>query len=396
MKILIATQQVIPHEGGLSTHVVDLIAGLRAAGHDVRLIHAGEVIRPLWWRLIRRAACLGNLDRYGAGYLDDMVRRLAARVRREATAFQPDLVHCHDAYAASAALMALGGAALPIVETVHGPALYEARQHWAGRRPRYEARILRCEKEAFAGATRFITVDTGQANILKNDYGVDAGRITVIFNSVNVEDVRRTAESRSPLQPDAPYFLVPRRLVPKTGVRFAVEALAQVPRKDVHLVIAGEGPERAALQAQAASLGLAERVHFLGSVPRAQLLPLFPRAAAVLVPSVPASGVIEATSLAVMEAMACRTVAIASAIGGLAELIEDGRTGLLVSPGDAPALARAMMSVLEDKDLRVQLLAAAARKVEQDYSTQAWLKRILAVYADALAQHRGAGRAGGT
>ena len=54
-----------------------------------------------------------------------------------------------------------------------------------------------------------------------------------------------------------------------------------------------------------------------------------------------------------------------------------------------------MTSVLEDKDLRVRLLAAAAPKVEQDYSMQAWLERILAVYADTLARHRGAGRAGG-
>ena len=80
----------------------------------------------------------------------------------------------------------------PVVETVHGPALYEARQQAADRMSRFLDFIGRCEKAAFAGADLFIAVDSGQARILVEDYGVDAGRITVIFNSVDAEDVRET------------------------------------------------------------------------------------------------------------------------------------------------------------------------------------------------------------
>jgi glycosyltransferase involved in cell wall biosynthesis len=394
LKVLIITQQVIPHEGGLSTHVVDLISGLREGGHEVSLIHGGQAVRPLWERLGLMLVSLGNRDRYSARHLARALKVLGELARREIDAFRPDLIHCHDVYAASAVLRVLGTESHPIVETVHGPALYEAAQSGLDRRPRIRDAILRCEREAFAGADHFITVDSGQAEILRNDYGVQSARITVIFNSVDVDEVRRLAEPTSHLEPRHLYFLVPRRLYPKTGVRYAIEALARMPRKDVHLVVAGKGPLREELEDLARSLGVAERVHFLGSVPRSQLMPLFPRAQAVMVPSVPAAGVVEATSLAVMEAMACGTVAIASGIGGLAELIEDRQTGLLAPPGDAEALARAMMSVLEDADLHSRLVSAATEQVEKEYSRKPWLAKIKDVYQRVLSQPRPSGNAG--
>lgn len=385
MKVLVVTQQVIPHEGGLSTHVVDLLAGLRRRSHEVRLIHGGQVTQPAWRRLLFGALALGNKDRYHRAHMKRTIRALGGMVQAQLRDFRPDVVHCHDVHATLAANMARERKRLPIVETIHGPALYEYRQSTGvGGRPRTEALLLECEQAAFAAATRFIAVDSGQAAILTNDYAVDPGRIRVIFNSVNIEEVRTLARPESRLAPQGAYFLVPRRLVPKTGVQFAIEALAQVAQRDARLVIAGAGPLRGELEERAAGLGIAERVHFLGSVPRPELLPLFSRAVAVLVPSVPVTGVVEATSLAVMEAMACGSVPIASAIGGLAELIADDETGLLVPPGDATALARAMTRVLTDAGVRNRLVATGTRKVETEYSNEAWLDRILGVYQSVL------------
>lgn len=385
MKVLVVTQQLIPHEGGLSTHVVDLLAGLRRRSHEVRLIHGGQVIPPAWRRLVFGALALGSKDRYHRSLLKRTIRALSDTVREQLLGFRPDVVHCHDVHSALAADMARELEPFPIVETVHGPALYEYRQAaGVGGRPRTEALLLKCEQTAYAAAARLIAVDSGQAAILRNDYGVDAARVRVIFNSVNVEEVRALARPESRLAPQGAYFLVPRRMVPKTGVQFAIEALAQLPRSDVCMVIAGGGPLRDELEALAARLGIAERVHFLGPVPRPELMPLFARAVAVLVPSVPVTGVVEATSLAVMEAMACGSVPIASAIGGLAELIADDETGLLVPAGDSAALARALARVLTDSQVRARLVAAGTRTVETEYSNEAWLNRILAVYQNAL------------
>lgn len=396
MRILVVTQQLIPHEGGLSTHVVDLIAALRARGHAVELIHGGQAVLPRWARILRAAAVLGNRDRYRCASLGATIARLGQLVRARVGGFRPELIHCHEAYAGAAVAGVQAARGIPVVQTVHGPALYEHRQG-ARERPlvRYEAYILQCERTSFARAARIIAVDSGQAAILRNDYGVDGGRINVIFNSVNVEEVRELARRHAPMSVSPPFFLVPRRLVPKTGVRFAIEALARIPRDDVQLVIAGQGPQRAELEQLAASLGVAPRARFLGPVPRERLLPLFSQAAGVLVPSVPAAGVVEATSLAVMEAMACGSVAIASAIGGLAELIDDGETGLLVPPGDSAALAEAMRRIVDEVGLRERLVKAGTIKVERDYSTQAWIERVLEVYSLATGMTERDARRGG-
>jgi glycosyltransferase involved in cell wall biosynthesis len=387
MKVLFVTQQVIPHEGGLSTHLLDLMAGLRRQGHDVRLVHGGLTSISRWLRLLHAGLALGRGDRYRAWHIGAALGNLQRLVRGQLTTFDPELVHCHDPLAGFAVSRACHNRPVPVVETVHGPMLYEFQQvSGAGSQPRTEGLILRCEQTALAAATQLIAVDSGQAEILRSDYGVEAERVTVIFNSVNVDEVRVWARRDTALPCDAPFFLVPRRLWPKTGVQFAIEALAHVPRRAVRLIIAGQGPLRAELERRTVALGLTERVHFVGSVPRPQLLPLFARAVGVLVPSVPCTGVVEATSLAVMEAMACGSVAIASGIGGLAELIQDGETGLLVPPADAKALAQAMTSVLDDTALRTRLLDTATRKVETEYSTEAWLARILAVYQRAMSR----------
>jgi glycosyltransferase involved in cell wall biosynthesis len=377
----------------LSTHVVDLMSGLRREGHQVRLVHGGMATPPRSLRLVRAALARGNRDRYGAWHTRAALSLLRERVEQQLKAMAPDVLHCHDPLAGAAVASAVGGTSRPVIETVHGPALYEYRQTaGVGGRPRIEDIILQCERSAFAAATHLIAVDSGQADILRKDYGVPTHRITVIFNSVNVAEVRALANRDTPFALPTPFFLVPRRLVPKTGVRFAIEALARMACPSAHLVIAGDGSLRQELETQTAKLRLSERVHFLGSVPRSQLLPLFARAVGVLIPSVPATGVVEATSLAVMEAMANGSVAIASGIGGLAELIQDDVTGLLVATGDSAALAHAMTRILEDLPLRTRLIAAATDKVERDYSTQAWLARVLGVYEQALTNRRSAVR----
>lgn len=384
MRVLVVTQQRIPHEGGLSTHVLDLIAGLRRNGDQVRLLHGGQVIPSKLQRLLGMARALGNRDYYRAALLDSVVGRLAQRISAEVSNKPTDVIHCHDPYAGTA-VGRLAHKTIPVVETVHGPALYEYRQMANSVKGGYTERLIsQCEKAAFRQAWHFIAVDSGQAAILRNDYAVEPERITVIFNSVNVDEVRELAAKPTPKKPPCPYFLVPRRLVPKTGVQYAIEAFAKLPHREVHLVIAGDGPLHQELVRLTARLGVEARVHFLGSLPRPDLMPLFALSLSVLVPSVPVTGVVEATSLAVMEGMACGTPVIASGIGGLAELIEDGRTGLLVPPADADALAQRMIHILDCPDARAALVSAATAKVDDDYSSAAWLSRTRAAYERVL------------
>ncbi len=148
-----------------------------------------------------------------------------------------------------------------------------------------------------------------------------------------------------------------------------------------HLVIAGEGPERDALHALAGELGLLGegpvRVHLAGQVRPPE------RVLAALDVFVLASRK-EGLGVAALEAMAAGLPVVASRVGGLAESVVDGETGLLVPPEDAGALATALGGLLRDPALRARLGAAGARRVAERYSADAMAAGNLALYRDLL------------
>ena len=147
------------------------------------------------------------------------------------------------------------------------------------------------------------------------------------------------------------------RLGPQKALGVALQALADVP--DASLAVAGDGPQRAALEGRARELGLDGRVSFLGSVPREQVLRLFHAADASLLPSA-----WENFPHTVVEALAVGCPVIATAVGGVPEVVRDGENGLLVPPGDPGALAAAIARFFADDALRARLRDAAARSVE--------------------------------
>jgi phosphatidylinositol alpha-1,6-mannosyltransferase len=242
------------------------------------------------------------------------------------------------------------------------------------------------ESEAFSGADLLLPVDHEQARILRDDYGVGDRRIQVIANAVDVEKLARLSEA--PIERDAaeePYFLVPRRLVAKNGVEFAIRALAHLGRPSVRLLIAGGGPLERSLRKLARQLGSADQVQFLGVVAREELFDLYHSAAAVIVPSIPAFGVVEATSFVVLEAMAVGVPVIASGIGGIHEIVVDWSQGFLVPPGDDAALTAAMRSTLEmNATARASLVSAARARVNDSFNLETWACKVLDAYRQAL------------
>jgi glycosyltransferase involved in cell wall biosynthesis len=138
-------------------------------------------------------------------------------------------------------------------------------------------------------------------------------------------------------------------------------ALAAVKTLDgVNLVIAGDGPDLPAVRNRALELGLGERVRFVGALSRQGVLELFRASDASVI-----SSEWENFPHTVVEALAAGTPVIATAVGGVAEIVSDGENGLLVPPGDATALAEAIGRFLADDELSARLRAAAAPSVEQ-------------------------------
>jgi len=163
---------------------------------------------------------------------------------------------------------------------------------------------------------------------------------------------------------NTPVIFTARRLVRKNGVEHLIEALSYVLReKDCHLMIAGDGPERAMLESLAERLGISEHITFLGLVPHVQIPPYLSLADIVVIPSI-----IESSSLFMLEAMACGKPVIATRTGGIPEIMNNGN-GILIGPANARELAEKIL-LLYDLETREKL----GRNAHRDAMQFTWKK----------------------
>lgn len=386
MRVLVATVFAIPHVGGASTHIELLVSMLRRHGVYKGLLCGNDLDRTSLKKLGYLLSRLVNADTARVRSLKDSAMRMAELIAGSEIAKNDGdrVIHCHDPLATCAALRS-GVKRAVVVQTVHGPWSKESRGNGAVAGCRFDRAIRELEEEAFAGVHLLLPVDRGQADILRDEFGVPANRIRVIENAVDVDVL--TEGPGTPFNRTLPerYFLVPRRLVPKNGVEFAIRGFARTGRSDVGLVIAGDGYLRADLEALSRELNVRASVIFLGDVPRVELLKIVRGSHAVIVPSVPANGVVEATSFSVLEAMAVGVPVIGSAIGGIVEIIPDGSIGFLTPPGDTEAIASAMESVLSvDDGTRATIVKNAQARVRDRFGSEVWIKRVLASYRDSI------------
>lgn len=158
------------------------------------------------------------------------------------------------------------------------------------------------------------------------------------------------------------------RMVEKKGLDTLVAAVGQLVadgRTDVRLEVIGDGPDRPALEAQIAELGLGDRVVLRGGQPPSEVRATLARAEVFALPAREArDGDTDGLPVALLEAMARGAAVVATPIAGLPEAVLDGETGLLVPPDDPAALAAAIARLLDDAELRARLTTAAAQLVE--------------------------------
>jgi glycosyltransferase involved in cell wall biosynthesis len=290
---------------------------------------------------------------------------------------RPVIFHAHLSWplAAKWALAASVLARLPTVATIQ--LIPEFRLE---RSSRLQLRALA------AGIDRYIAVSRDVADELVERFGWPTAKVQVGYNAVEIK--RFGAPAPAGLREligggERPLVLTPARLDEQKGHPVLLRAAAELPGVD--FVFAGDGPERAALEALAGELGIAERVHFLGyrdDIPR-----LLAACDVFALPSL-----YEGSSLAVLEAMAAERPVVSSAIGGTDELIDDGVDGLLVRPGDTAGLASALRRLLNDAELRKTFAQRARARVERDFTPTAMTRRVEAIYEELLAgaRHPGA------
>ena len=173
-------------------------------------------------------------------------------------------------------------------------------------------------------------------------------------------------------------IVVPRRLFPKNGVEFFIRALPHIlEAMDVEAVLIGDGPERERLEGLARELGVAGRVSFLGKRPHKEMPALLCSGALAVIPSL-----MEATSVAALEAMACGIPVAASEVGGLPEIVDDSVGGLFRA-GDERDLARVVTHLLEDSAL-AEKGARARKRVMEEWSNLRLAQRHVEIYEQLL------------
>jgi len=340
-----------------------LIEGLRARGHTNLLVcpPGSDAEREARRRgFAAESIAMRNDLSLGAA------RQVAALLRRHA----PAIVHCHTGRANWVGGIGARWARVPALSTRRMD-----RRVKRGLRTRWLYRRLLRRVAAISPAVERRLLDAR----------VEPERIRVIWSAVDPEALRPSAprevlRAQLGAAPETPCLLVAANLVRRKGVDVLLAAVAALaPGSRCVLWVAGDGAERAALEAAAARLGIAERVRFLGR--RGDVPDLLEACDVFVLPSRQ-----EGLGVAALEAMARGRPVVASAVGGLAEIVIPEQTGLLVPPGDAAVLAAALERLLADPGLARRLGAAGAARVAERFLAEQMVSAYEALYREILAE----------
>jgi len=370
--------------GGSSENTLATVVGLASAGYAGALaVGLAESEAAVVDDARRRGCRVVDVPALGREVrpLRDLaaLRQLTALMRRE----RPRIVHTHTSKAGFLGRLAARLARVPaVIHQPHGHVFYG---YWGAPRT---ALYVALERRAARWTDRIVTLtERGTAEHLARGIG-RPGQYATVPSGVPTAALRAAAPPRAAararlgLAPDAYVVAGLGRLVPVKGFDLLVEALprlaAEVPSARVLLV--GDGPERAALEARARALGVAARLHVTGATPEVAA-----HLAAADVLAAPSRN--EGMGRALVEAMALGLPVVATAVGGIPAVVEDGGCGRLVPPGDADALAAALAGLGRDARLRETLGRAAVVRAEA-FSSEVALARMRAVY-DALARAKG-------
>ena len=208
----------------------------------------------------------------------------------------------------------------------------------------------------------------------------------VIPNAVDVHrfdpDIdARAVRQKLKIPPGRPVVLLVGRIVPHKGVEHFIEASRYLP--GVQFLVAGEGTSLETMERLAGSLGVEDRVRFLGRVSQDNLPRVYAACDVFVLPSVSR---LEAFGIVALEAMATGKPVVVADIPGVREVIEDGREGLLTDPMNPQDLAEKIRRLLDDPVLRQEMGRRGREKVLASFTTEAVADQVLKVYDDVLAR----------
>jgi glycosyltransferase involved in cell wall biosynthesis len=348
VNVLIVSGIWPPDVGGPASHAPDVARFLTSRGHEVEVVTTAERAPspedyPVRW--ISRSLPVGVRHVRGAALVRSRARRA-------------DVVYTTGMFGRSSA-GALAARKPYVVKLTADPAFERSRRRGivGGDVDEFQAGgggpvgfALRRARNFELRRAAYVYCPSAYLRKLVLSWGIPAERVSVLPNPVPVElpDGEQTSNGRT--------LAFAGRLTAQKSLGRALDAVAAT--DGVRFVIAGEGPDRAALEQRAQELGIADRVEFLGAQPRRRVVELFRAADATIL-----SSSWENFPHTVVEALAVGTPVLAMEAGGVGEIVRDNVNGLLVPAGDTAALADAVRRYFADDALRERLRGAAAPSV---------------------------------
>jgi glycosyltransferase involved in cell wall biosynthesis len=369
-------------EDGQAVHIRSLQQAFVAEGHEVEEValveraraeapHATKARSSPWRSVTKLPRFARELAEYAYTFVAE--RKVAAAIER----FRPDFVYERYAFGNLGGVRAARRLGLPLVLEVNSPMVVELAKT---RGLSFPAFARRMETKIFTGAD-LVCVVTGVLGEMLAEYGVARERLLVTPNGVHLDQYREPspagrarAREELGLPPDGLVFGFTGYYRDWHRLDLVIEALARPELAAARLVLVGEGPARAELEARARSTGTAARVHFAPPKPHAAIPALLEAFDVALVPAINPY----ASPLKLHEYMAAGLAVIAPDQPNLREVLTDRANALLVAPGDGARLAAALEELRRDDGLRTRLGAAARRTiVDRDLTWRGNARRVV-------------------
>jgi len=369
MRILFWSDTFYPSIGGVEVFAARLIPALRRRGHELLVIsrRQHESHEPESCMHGTRVYRFPFTEALGSGRPARILRlcKELARIKRD---FRPDLVHCNSLVASTLFHVRTAASApvVPSLLSMHGnlEGLDTSARSVTGQAIRSAKRINCCSRAILADLVGAVPEVESRTSVIY--YGLDP------------------APAPPAPRPSEPRLLCLGRLVREKGFDLALDAfsLLSVAFPGAHLTIAGDGPAAGELAQQAVGLGLRDRVRFTGWVAPADIATLLDACSLLIVPS----RWREAFGLVALEAALRERPVVASGVGGLAEAIEDGVTGILVANEDSRALAEGVVSLLRRPSEADALGRRARERALRRFSWARCVDAYEALYREVLGE----------
>jgi len=400
MRIAILTNEYPPNVyGGAGVHVeylVKALAGLNDGEHRVDVFSFGDQRLEsgnLHVRGVNRHAPFAMTDPRHGMFFQTMLRDIEMSGLVEAA----DIVHCHTWYTHFAGCLVRNLVDARLVLTTHS---LEPHRPWKAEQlgSAYHASSW-IEKTAYQNADGVIAVSESMKRDVIDLYGIAEGRISVIPNGIDPDEYRPMDEPdilrRNGIDPERPYVLFVGRITRQKGIIHLVNAIPYLD-SGIQVVLCAGAPDTEEIGREMEQAvrdvrdeGSRDVIWISEMLPRDQVIALYSGAQVFICPSV-----YEPFGIINLEAMACETAVVASAVGGIPSIVKDGETGLLVpfeprgqvnfEPRDASKysrdLAEAINSLLGDGDRRKEMGANGRRRVLERYSWHAIAQETAAFY----------------